>query len=150
MDSQGGSVRRNIALKLRGDQTSAQKVQQPELKRGLSGILIGAHQYSVHVCLNSDDSITSVHSISEKAPPTTSSIASSSKKSSINVVLRSGEDLQWDQKIHLVGRCVKDPAMHICESCSLPVLIYGRMVSSVFYYSGQILQSLDVHDVFEA
>ena len=62
-------------------------------------------------------------------PPVVPPTISSSKKVAINVVLRSGEDLQWDQKIHLVGRCVKDPAMHICEICSLPVLIYGRMVS---------------------
>ena len=43
MDGQGGSVRRNIALKLRGDQISAQKLQQPELKKGLCYTLIGAH-----------------------------------------------------------------------------------------------------------
>ena len=83
----------------------------------------------------SDDSTTSLNeNICHVAPPA-SSTAFASKKDCINVILRSGEDLQWDQKIHLVGRCVKDPAMHICESCSLPVLIYGRMVSP-----GQILQ----------
>lgn len=106
MDGQGGSVRRNIALKLRGDQgpVIAPKVQQPEPKK--------------------ED--TTTVTASDKATPATPTV-SSSKKVPINVVLRSGEDLQWDQKIHLVGRCVKDPAMHICESCSLPVLIYGRM-----------------------
>lgn len=83
---------------------------------------------TLYICLTSitDDSTAS---ISDSVPPPVSSTASTSKKSSVNVILRSGEDLQWDQKIHLVGRCVKDPAMHICESCSLPVLIYGRMVS---------------------
>ena len=73
-----------------------------------------------------DDSTASVN---EAVLPPVSSTVSTSKKSCVSVILRSGEDLQWDQKIHLVGRCVKDPAMHICESCSLPVLIYGRMVS---------------------
>ena len=37
MDNQGGSVRRNIALKLRGDQATAQRVQHPELKKGWCG-----------------------------------------------------------------------------------------------------------------
>lgn len=86
----------------------------------------------IYTCIVSDDTTTSTsekHEKHEKAPPPTSSGASSSKKVAINVVLRSGEDLQWDQKIHVVGRCVKDPSMHICEICSLPILIYGRMVS---------------------
>ncbi len=37
--------------------------------------------------------------------------------------------LRWDYKVNLIGRAVQDPLLHICEICSLPVLIYGRMVS---------------------
>ena len=40
-----------------------------------------------------------------------------------------GEELKWDHKLNLIGRAVKDPLLHICEVCSLPILIYGRMVS---------------------
>ena len=129
MDSQGGSVRRNIALKLRGDPSTIQKVQQPEPKKGGVCVLIDAHLHEAYVIILSwfaED--TTIITTSVKAPPVTST-TSSSKKTAINVVLRSGEDLQWDQKIHLVGRCLKDPTMHICEICSLPILIYGRMVS---------------------
>ena len=41
----------------------------------------------------------------------------------------SRQELKWDHKLNLIGRPVKDPLLHICEICSLPVLIYGRMVS---------------------
>ena len=35
---------------------------------------------------------------------------------------------KWDHPVNLCGRPVKDPLLHLCEICSLPVLIYGRMV----------------------
>ena len=93
------------------------------------------HPSIVYICFQLlDDSTTS---ICDGIPPPVSSTTSTFRKSCINVMLRSGEDLQWDQKIHLVGRCVKDPAMHICESCSLPVLIYGRMVSRDYLHRAQ-------------
>ena len=37
-------------------------------------------------------------------------------------------EYKWDHRLHLIGRPVKDPLLHLCEQCSLPVLIYGRMV----------------------
>lgn len=41
----------------------------------------------------------------------------------------SGLELKWDHRPNLIGRAMKDPLLHLCEICSLPVLIYGRMVS---------------------
>ena len=41
----------------------------------------------------------------------------------------SGQELKWDHRLNLIGRAMKDPLLHLCEICSLPVLIYGRMVS---------------------
>lgn len=35
--------------------------------------------------------------------------------------------LKWNHPVTLCGRALKDPLLHICENCSLPVLIYGRM-----------------------
>ena len=46
-----------------------------------------------------------------------------------------GAALRWDQKPNLLGRPVQDPLMHLCEACSLPVLIYGRMVSIYMLYN---------------
>ena len=43
--------------------------------------------------------------------------------------VRSVQELKWDHRVNFVGRAVQDPLLHICEICSLPVLIYGRMVS---------------------
>ena len=37
-------------------------------------------------------------------------------------------DLKWDHPVNLCGRPIRDPLLHLCEKCSLPVLIYGRMV----------------------
>ena len=44
----------------------------------------------------------------------------------------SGQELKWDHRPNLIGRAMKDPLLHLCEICSLPVLIYGRMVSVMF------------------
>lgn len=41
------------------------------------------------------------------------------------------ENLKWDHTPRLCGRPIKDPLLHVCEICSLPVLIYGRMVRSL-------------------
>ena len=43
--------------------------------------------------------------------------------------VRSVQELKWDYRVNFVGRAVQDPLLHICEICSLPILIYGRMVS---------------------
>ncbi|KAL4226325.1 85/88 kDa calcium-independent phospholipase A2 [Mactra antiquata] len=36
--------------------------------------------------------------------------------------------LRWDHKVNLLGEKVVDPLIHCCEICSLPILIYGRMI----------------------
>ena len=51
------------------------------------------------------------------------------RESNVHVTVRTGQDLKWDYTVNLIGRGVQDPLMHICEICSLPILIYGRMVS---------------------
>lgn len=51
MDGQVASVRRNIALKLRGDPSTTQKVQQPEPKKGKHDVLIDAHLHQAHVTI---------------------------------------------------------------------------------------------------
>lgn len=33
-------------------------------------------------------------------------------------------------KVNLIGEKVVDPLIHCCDKCKLPILIYGRMVSS--------------------
>ena len=38
------------------------------------------------------------------------------------------DGLKYDQHLTLIGRSIKDPLMHLCEICTLPILIYGRMV----------------------
>lgn len=38
-------------------------------------------------------------------------------------------EYKWNHSVHLCGRPIKDPLLHICEGCNLPILIYGRMVS---------------------
>ncbi len=64
------------------------------------------------------------------APPTTTATSMI-----LPVVPRTMEGvapgLRWEFKVNLIGRAVQDPLLHICEICSLPVLIYGRMVSHV-------------------
>ena len=38
------------------------------------------------------------------------------------------DGLKYDQHVNLIGRPTKDPLLHLCEICTLPILIYGRMV----------------------
>ena len=38
------------------------------------------------------------------------------------------DGLKYDQHLILIGRAMKDPLLHLCEICTLPILIYGRMV----------------------
>ena len=35
------------------------------------------------------------------------------------------------RQVNLIGEKVVDPLIHSCEKCSLPILIYGRMVCQV-------------------
>ncbi|KAL5479182.1 hypothetical protein EMCRGX_G022673 [Ephydatia muelleri] len=37
------------------------------------------------------------------------------------------DGLKYDQHVNLIGRPTKDPLLHLCEICTLPILIYGRM-----------------------
>lgn len=105
--SQGGSVRKNIALKLR-DQgpPSLPPSGKREEDRGM------CCNVQSDVALVSYCCVVDGHSIS-------SGIDYSS--------------LKWDHSVHLCGRPLKDPLLHLCEGCSLPVLIYGRMVSYHFF-----------------
>ncbi|CAK8675616.1 unnamed protein product [Clavelina lepadiformis] len=43
----------------------------------------------------------------------------------------------WDIQIDLIGFKVKDPMIHVCETCSLPIRSYGRMIpcKHVFCFS---------------
>ncbi|XP_070557485.1 E3 ubiquitin-protein ligase Hakai-like [Ptychodera flava] len=36
--------------------------------------------------------------------------------------------LHWDQNLSLIGEKVVDPMIHCCDTCQLPILIYGRMI----------------------
>ncbi|KAK2163341.1 hypothetical protein LSH36_81g02040 [Paralvinella palmiformis] len=38
------------------------------------------------------------------------------------------QKLKWDHKVNLLGIKVIDPIIHTCETCNLPILIYGRMI----------------------
>jgi len=37
-------------------------------------------------------------------------------------------------QVNLFGEKVVDPLIHSCEKCSLPILIYGRMVCGQFSF----------------
>lgn len=36
--------------------------------------------------------------------------------------------LKWNHKVLLIGEKVLNPMIHICDTCLLPILHYGRMV----------------------
>ncbi|XP_047122663.1 E3 ubiquitin-protein ligase Hakai isoform X1 [Hydra vulgaris] len=40
---------------------------------------------------------------------------------------RENEELDWSHKIMFVGEKIQNPVIHVCESCTLPILIYGRL-----------------------
>ncbi|XP_052212330.1 E3 ubiquitin-protein ligase Hakai-like isoform X2 [Dreissena polymorpha] len=42
--------------------------------------------------------------------------------------IHQNKKLKWDHKVNLLGEKVVDPLIHCCEMCSLPILIYGRMI----------------------
>ncbi|KPM07552.1 hypothetical protein QR98_0060490 [Sarcoptes scabiei] len=44
--------------------------------------------------------------------------------------------MQWKNRANLVGEKILNPSIHICEECSKPILIYGRMIpcKHVFCY----------------
>lgn len=51
--------------------------------------------------------------------------------------LHRSHKLKWDHKVNLIGEKVVDPLVHNCEKCSLPILIYGRMLpcKHIFCYA---------------
>ena len=90
------------------------------------GVLYSQHP-SVHV-------LVSAHCV---APGETEDVGSDGEPSGTGSRVQTGvrkshghttDELKWDHKVNLIGRPVKDPLLHICETCSLPILIYGRMV----------------------
>ncbi|XP_028407994.1 E3 ubiquitin-protein ligase Hakai-like [Dendronephthya gigantea] len=55
---------------------------------------------------------------------------SKKKKASIeaaSLATKSGNELLWNQQLLLIGQKVQDPLLHQCETCALPILLYGRM-----------------------
>lgn len=45
--------------------------------------------------------------------------------------IHNNQSLSWEHKVNLVGEKCPNPRIHVCESCNLPILIYGRLVSDV-------------------
>eukprot|EP00117_Sycon_ciliatum_P045471 scpid98282/ scgid32682/ E3 ubiquitin-protein ligase Hakai; Casitas B-lineage lymphoma-transforming sequence-like protein 1; E-cadherin binding protein E7; c-Cbl-like protein 1 len=41
--------------------------------------------------------------------------------------LGDNQDLIWEHKVLLIGDKIEQPNLHICEHCSLPILVYGRL-----------------------
>ncbi|CAH3166299.1 unnamed protein product [Porites evermanni] len=37
-------------------------------------------------------------------------------------------ELKWDHQILPIRQKVQDPLLHLYEKCSLPILVYGRLV----------------------
>ncbi len=37
-------------------------------------------------------------------------------------------------QVNIVGEKIVDPIIHLCETCSLPILLYGRVVSTASGY----------------
>ncbi|CAB4035754.1 E3 ubiquitin- ligase Hakai-like [Paramuricea clavata] len=63
-----------------------------------------------------------IHSEGEKESKKkkTSSESASSATKPVN-------ELLWNQPLLLIGQKVQDPLLHQCETCALPILLYGRM-----------------------
>lgn len=40
---------------------------------------------------------------------------------------REDEELDWTHKVIFCGEKMQNPMIHVCEKCSLPILIYGRL-----------------------
>lgn len=54
--------------------------------------------------------------------------AKMSRTDSAGFPLHRGKALNWNQPINFCAKTAKEPLVHICEQCQLPILIYGRMV----------------------
>lgn len=56
-------------------------------------------------------------------------------------------------QVNLIGEKVVDPLIHCCEKCSLPILIYGRMVCllpsphNTLYTSTVVLKLRFIHNL---
>lgn len=46
------------------------------------------------------------------------------------VPLHNNEPLSWHHEVNLIGEKVTSPRIDMCDVCALPILLYGRMVSS--------------------
>ncbi|KAH9512615.1 hypothetical protein Btru_038959 [Bulinus truncatus] len=42
--------------------------------------------------------------------------------------LHQNQPLQWDYEVDLIGEKIYDKMIHLCETCELPILVYGRML----------------------
>ncbi|XP_067127051.1 E3 ubiquitin-protein ligase Hakai-like [Centruroides vittatus] len=42
--------------------------------------------------------------------------------------LHKNKKLRWDHRVNLIGEKVINPMIHCCGNCSLPILMYGRMI----------------------
>jgi hypothetical protein len=114
------SVRKNIALKLRDQSGSSPftKVESPSTSRKEDGEIGKAGK---------------VQELAELLGPH----PADSGAEEANRLDYSG--LKWDHPVNLCGRPIKDPLLHLCENCSLPVLIYGRMVSGCGQWYGRMV-----------
>jgi hypothetical protein len=44
------------------------------------------------------------------------------------VPLHSGKPLTWNHKVNLIGEKCPNPHIHLCDTCQMPILQYGRMI----------------------
>lgn len=42
------------------------------------------------------------------------------------------DKLDWDHPVNLIGQKVETPTIHCCDTCTKPILIYGRLVRKCF------------------
>ncbi|BFZ10461.1 hypothetical protein BsWGS_13500 [Bradybaena similaris] len=42
--------------------------------------------------------------------------------------LHQNQPLRWDYEVHLIGEKIYDKVIHLCETCELPILVYGRLL----------------------
>ncbi|CAG5136798.1 unnamed protein product [Candidula unifasciata] len=42
--------------------------------------------------------------------------------------LHQSQPLRWDYEVHLIGEKIYDKIIHLCETCELPILVYGRLL----------------------
>ena len=115
-----GSVRRNIALKLK---EPAARVSSPGPSSPSSRSATQGGSSCINVII-----INVVSLLCRNPACPCMSVDNTSDQTAGRFSLHQGKELRWDQRQNLIGRPVINPLLHICEVCDLPVLIYGRMV----------------------